>query len=80
MEIVKFRIPNVAVDLSFWEALYDLKLNKYGLIESEINIFAMKSSFDTEILVTKDSFSANDSPVQSGHLLNFNVMNVNLIV
>ena len=60
METVKFLAPKASVDLSFWEKLYKLKLNKYRISSADIQIKSFVVTF-RDILLTDASFCEDDT-------------------
>jgi hypothetical protein len=60
MEALKFVAPTGSADLSFWEKLYELKLNKYRISaeDKQIKSFVVDHS---EIVLTDNSFFEDDS-------------------
>jgi hypothetical protein len=71
METVRFIETRSHVDLSFWENLYDLKLDIYGLQSSEVRIVSIPPDTSSILLsrqprssdtyLSKASFDATDS-------------------
>lgn len=60
MENLKFVAPTASADLSFWEKLYKLKLNKYRISseDKQINSFVVDHH---DIVLTEHSFLDEDS-------------------
>lgn len=60
MEALKFVAPTGSADLSFWEKLYELKLNKYRISaeDKQIKSFVVDHS---EIVLTENSFLEDDN-------------------
>jgi hypothetical protein len=70
METVRFIETRSHVDLSFWENLYDLKLDIYGLQSSEVRIVSIPDTSSIllsrqprscDTYLSKASFDATDS-------------------
>ncbi len=61
MTTLKFQAPKSSIDPSFWNCLYEKKLNEYGLNCDEQSISAFYTLADpfkpTAFLVNKDSFN-----------------------
>jgi len=80
METIKFIPPQCMVDLSFWEMLYELKLNKFRIATDEQEIVSFIPSNKKDIVLTKHSFKSeaetgSDVVYSTGILKNVNTAN-----
>ncbi len=71
---LQFFPPQSSFDPSFWEELYERKLNKYGLSDEDIPIFNASKGSSSGYSFDRDSFTIQPSYAGRGVLRNFNTI------
>jgi hypothetical protein len=77
---MSFLAPVSSISPSFWEQLYDLKLNRFHLDSSQqpirVHVVSSGYSFDADSFALTDRAQLTSAPRIPGYLMNVNTIEV----